>query len=77
MPSRADLDSDFERLKTDATQMANENARLRRINAQMLAALQYALPVLQDGLPMTVTFDWVKEAIAKVQDAIAEAERDT
>lgn len=76
MSSRADLDSDFERLKTDATQMANENARLRRINAQMLAALQYALPVLRDGLPMTVTFDWVKEAIAKVQDAIAEADRD-
>ena len=42
----------------------------------MLAALEYALPILRDGLPATVNFDWTKEAVAKVQDAIAEAERD-
>jgi hypothetical protein len=35
------------------------------------------LPILQDGLPETVNFDWTKEAIAKVQNAIAEAERET
>jgi len=71
-----DLKRDFEKLTADATQMADENARLRKINAQMLAALQYALPILQQGLPETVDFDWTKEAIVKVQNAIAEAERD-
>ena len=76
MPSRMDLKRDFEKLTADATQMADENARLRKINAQMLAALQYALPILQQGLPETVDFDWTKEAIVKVQNAIAEAERD-
>jgi len=75
MSSHSDLHSDFEELKADATQMADENARLRKINAQMLAALQYALPILQEGLPETVNFDWTKEAIAKVQNAIAEANR--
>jgi hypothetical protein len=65
-----------ENLAADATQMAEENARLRKINAQMLAALQYVLPLLQEGLPATVNFDWSKEAVAKVQDALAEAERD-
>ena len=49
---------------------------MREINAEMLAALKYALPVLQDGLPESVNFDRIKEAVAKVQDAIAEAERD-
>jgi hypothetical protein len=76
MSSRSDLQSDFEKLTADATQIADENARLRKINAQMLAALQYALPILQEGLPDTVNFDWTKEAIVKVQNAIAEAERD-
>jgi hypothetical protein len=76
MSSRSDLHSDFEKLTADATQMADENARLRKINAQMLAALQCALPILQEGLPDTVDFDWTKEAIVKVQNAIAEAERD-
>jgi hypothetical protein len=75
MSSPSDLHSDFERLTADATQMADENARLRKINAQMLAALQYVLPILEEGLPETVDFDWTKEAIAKVQNAIAEAER--
>jgi hypothetical protein len=74
--SRSDLHHDFERLTTDAAQMADENARLRKINAQMLAALEYALPILQQGLPDTVNFDWTKEAIDKVQSAIAKAESD-
>ena len=76
MSSRSDLHTDFEKLTADATQMADENDRLRKINAQMVAALQYALPILQEGLPDTVDFDRTKEAIAKVQNAIAEAERD-
>jgi hypothetical protein len=76
MPSRSDLRSDFEKLTVDATQMADENARLRKVNAQMLAALQYALPILQNALPETVDFDWTKAAIVKAQNAIAEAERD-
>jgi hypothetical protein len=76
MSSRSDPQSDFEKLTVDVTQMADENARLRKVNAQMLGALQYALPILQDALPKTVDFDWTKEAIVKVQNAIAEAERD-
>jgi hypothetical protein len=76
MSSRSDLHSDFEKLTVDGTQIADENARLRKINAQMLGALQYALPILQDALPQTVDIDWTREAIVKVQNAIAEAERD-
>jgi hypothetical protein len=71
-----DLESDFRKLATDARQMAEENARLRKINSQMISALEYILPLLQQGLPATVDFDWTEEAIAKVQDALAEAERD-
>jgi hypothetical protein len=71
-----DLESDFRKLTTDARQMAEENARLRKINSQMISALEYVLPLLQQGLPATVDFDWTKEAVAKVQDALAEAERD-
>jgi hypothetical protein len=37
---------------------------------------RYLLPLLQQGLPATVDFDWTEEAIAKIQDALAEAERD-
>jgi phage-related minor tail protein len=77
MSSRSDLHADFEKLTADAKQMADENANLRKINAEMLAALKYTLPILQDGLPETVNFDWTKEAIAKVQHAMAEAERET
>ena len=69
-----DLESDFKKLTADATQMAEENARLRKINAQMLTALQYVLPLLQEGLPATVNFDWTKEAVAKIQAALTEAE---
>ncbi len=57
MSSPSDLHSDFERLTADATQMADENARLRKINDQMLAALQYALPILEEALPETVNLD--------------------
>jgi hypothetical protein len=76
MSSRSDLHRDFESLTTDVAQMADENARLRKINAQMLAALQYVLPILQQGLPDTTNFDWTKAAVDKVQNAIAEAESD-
>jgi regulator of replication initiation timing len=76
MSSHSDLSDDFEKLKRDATQMVEENARLRSINAKMAAALRYLLPLLQQGLPATVDFDWTEEAVAKVQDALAEAERD-
>ena len=48
MSSRSDLDTDLAQLSTDATQLADENVRLRGINAEMLAALKYALPVLQE-----------------------------
>jgi hypothetical protein len=71
-----DLESDFRKLATNAKQMGEENARLRKINSQMISALEYVLPLLQQGLPATVDFDWTKEAIAKIQDALAEAERD-
>ena len=76
MSSRSDLSDDFEKLKRDATQMEEENARLRSTNAKMHAALRDLLPLLQQGLPATVDFDWTEEAVAKVQDALAEAERD-
>ena len=76
MPAPTDLDGGFKKLATGARQLANKNARLRRINAQMLAALQCALPILEDGLPETVDYDRTKEADAKIQNAIAEAARD-
>lgn len=77
MPPRADLGSDLARLTSDMTLLADENARLRRANGVMLAALKYALPVLQDGLPESVDFEWTRQAVTKIQSAIAEAERDT
>jgi hypothetical protein len=46
----ADLESDFRKLATDARQMAEENARLRKVNSQMISALEYVLPLLQRGL---------------------------
>jgi len=57
--------------------MAEKNARLRSINAKMLPALRYVLIFLQEGLPATANFDWSKGAVAKIQDALAEAQRDT
>jgi hypothetical protein len=76
MTSASDRSSDFETLKSDAAYVAEENARLRSINVKMLDALRYVLPLLQQGLPATVNFDWTEEAVAKVQDALAVAERD-
>ena len=66
MSSLSDLSNDFAKLKSDATQMPEENARLRSINAKMLAALRYVLTFLQEGLPATANFDWSKEAVAKM-----------
>jgi hypothetical protein len=74
--SRSDFDREFSQLKADAMGLSDENDRLRRINAQMLAALRYSLPVLQEGLPASVNFDLIQKAVARVQGAIAEAERD-
>jgi hypothetical protein len=62
-----DLENDFRKLATDAMQMAEENAKLRKINSQMISVLENVLPLLQQGLPATVDFDWTKEAVAKVQ----------
>jgi hypothetical protein len=64
------------RLTADATELANENDRLRTINAEMLAALEFALPILQEGLPAVVNVDLAKEAVAKVQAAVGKAESD-
>jgi hypothetical protein len=76
MSSRADIDTDLGQLTADMTRFALENDRLRTINVEMLAALQFALPVLEDGLPESVDLYQLKAAIAKVQNAIAGAERD-
>jgi hypothetical protein len=76
MSFRPNLSDDFDKLKLDMAQMEKENARLRDVNAKMLAALRYVLPLLQEGLPATDDFDWTREAVAKVQDALAEADRD-
>jgi hypothetical protein len=77
MISRPDLQSDFQKLANDTTQMANEYYRLREINARMLAALQGALPILEDCAAGTADPDWTKEIIAKVQNAIADAASDS
>jgi len=71
MPSRTDLSSDL-----GTGKLAEENARLHSINAKMLVALEYVLPLLEQGLSSAVDYDQTQEAIAKVQDALAEAERD-
>jgi hypothetical protein len=71
MPSRTDVSSD-----SGTGTLAQENARLRGINAKMLVALEYVLPLLEEGLSSAVDYDQTKEAIAKIQDALAEAERD-
>ena len=76
MSSRADLDNDLERLIADSRALADENDRLRSINAELLAALESALPVLQEGLPAVVNVDLAKEAVAKVQAALGKAESD-
>jgi len=76
MASRADLDNDLERLIADSRTLADENDRLRSINAEMLAALESALPILQEGLPAVVNVDRAKAAVAKVQAALGKAESD-
>jgi hypothetical protein len=71
-----DLESDFRKLTIDARQMAEENARLRKINSQMISALEYEIDRRGKPLLQQRQHDWTKEAVAKVQDALAEAERD-
>ena len=55
MSSASDLSSDFEKLKSDAAYVAEENARLRSINVKMLNALRYVLPLLQQGLRPSIS----------------------
>jgi hypothetical protein len=77
MTDRTDVDTDSERLMTDLRRLEEENTTLRKINAKMLDALNCALPALRDGLlPVTVNFDSIKDIIVKVQNAVAEGERD-
>jgi hypothetical protein len=76
MSSRADLDTDLERLIADLRALADENDRLRSINAEMLAALESALPILEEGLPAVVNVDLAKDVVAKVQAALGKAESD-
>jgi hypothetical protein len=77
MSLRTELDTDLAQLRTDVKRLGGENAKLRKINAQMIAALNSALPVLRDGLlPVSVNFDAINAAVAKVENAVAEAERD-
>lgn len=72
-----DLNTNIEQLTKNALRLEGENANLRDINSQMLAALNGALPVLRDGvLPESVNFDKINAAVVKVQNAIAAAERD-
>jgi len=77
MSSRADVDADLDRLMKDSTALGEENDRLRRINAEMLRALEAALPILQDAAPPAVDLDAAREVIAMVQAAIAGAQRDS
>jgi hypothetical protein len=77
MSLRTELGTDLAQLRTDVKRLGDENAKLRKINAQMIAALNSALPVLRDGLlPVSVNFDAINAAVAKVENAVAEAERD-
>jgi hypothetical protein len=72
----SDDDTDLAEIKAGMSQVADENTRLRKINRRMLQALQCSLPILQAGLPVSGNFDAISEAVVKVQNAIAEAERD-
>ena len=62
MSSRADLDGGLDRLMANSTALADENERLRRINAEMLAALKSALPILEDASPPAVGFNSARES---------------
>ena len=77
MSSRADLDGDLSRLVADATELADENDRLRMINAEMLTALESALPILQEALPAVIPLDSAKDVVLKVQAAIGKAASDS
>ena len=77
MSSRADLDGDLSRLVADATELADENDRLRMINAEMLTALESALPILQEALPAVIALDSAKDVVSKVQAAIGKAASDS
>lgn len=77
MSSRADLDGDLSRLMADSTELADENDRLRTINAEMLSALQSALPILQEALPAVIDCDSAKDVVLKVQAAIGKAACDS
>jgi hypothetical protein len=77
MSSPADLDNDLSRLAVDSTQLAQENDRLRMINAEMLAALESALPILQEALPAVIDLDSAKDVVVRVQAAIGKASTDS
>ena len=75
MSSLSDLSNDFAKLKSARRKwqkrtldcvVSNQNARRPSLGVDFSSG----------GLPATANFDWSKEAIAKVQDALAEAERD-
>ncbi len=77
MSARSEVDTDIALMTSAVARLEGENAELRRINLEMLAALKCALPVLRDGLlPGVVDFDAIKDATTKVQSAIAQAESD-
>ena len=77
MSFRADIDDDLARLTADSTKLAEENNRLRMINAEMLAALESALPILQEALPAGIDFDTARDVVSKVQAAIGRAASDS
>ena len=56
MSSRADLDDDLARLTSDSTELAQEHERLRMINAEMLAAVESTLPILDAALSAVIDF---------------------
>jgi hypothetical protein len=77
MSARAEADTDLVLLTGAMTRLEGENARMRHINAELLAALKNALPILRDGmLPDSIDFDAVQDATTKIQNAISAAERD-
>lgn len=77
MVVRSDVDTALAGLTTQVMRLEDQNAALRDVNAQMLAALECALPVLRDGLlPDTVNYDAISTAVSKVQNALANAEED-
>ena len=76
MLTRSDIEADLKKLGGEMATLMCDNDRLRVVNAQMLEALTYVLPILRDAIPASVSFDWTRGGLAKVQGAIADAERD-